>query len=162
MKAIIVGIGKNNEIGANHDMAWGRALPDDLKHFKQLSMGKSIIVGRSTFEHDFRGKPLKDRETIVVTSQHIETHGAVQARSVEQAYALAKHDIVVAGGGQLYAATIDDMDVLYVTEIYATFPEATVFFPAIDPSIWREVSREHHKADERNLYSFDFVEYARA
>ncbi len=159
MKAIIVGIGKNGEIGANNDMAWGRALPDDLKHFKELSMGKSIIVGRSTFEHDFRGKPLKDRETIVVTSRDIETNGAMTASSLEEAYSRASHDIIVAGGGKLYAAALDDMDTLYVTEIDAKFPNASVYFPAIDTSVWREVSREHHEADERNSYAFDFVEY---
>ena len=77
MKAIIVGIGKNNEIGANNDMAWGHDLPDDLAHFKSLSMGKTLIVGRNTFQNDFRGKPLKGRETIVVTSQDFDTNGEI-------------------------------------------------------------------------------------
>lgn len=159
MKAIVVGIDKNGAIGANHDMPWGRSVPDDLANFKKLTTGGSIIIGHNTFVHDFRGKPLKDRENIVVTRTPTGVPGVLSAASLESAYALARYPIFVVGGGQIYAQAIDDMDVLYVTEIDAEFPDATVFFPPIDKSIWKETSREHHEADERNKYAFDFVTY---
>ena len=83
------------------------------------------------------------------------------ALSLEAAYELARYETFVIGGGQIYAAAMDDMDKLYVTEVDAEFPNATVHFPAIDMAKWHEVSREHHDADERNAYAFDFVEYER-
>lgn len=161
MKSIIVGIGTNNAIGADHDMPWHRDVPDDLKYFSKMTKGNSVIVGRNTFEHDFRGKPLPDRETIVVTREPVGVPGVLSAASLASAYEIARYPIFVSGGGSIYAQAINDMDRLYVTEIDAAFPDATVYFPSIDPAIWKEVSREHHEADERNKYDFDFVVYDR-
>lgn len=158
MKMIIVGVGKNREIGANQDMPWSRALPDDLANFRKLSTGKTVIMGYRTFESVGK-RPLPNRQNIVVSREPTRVKGVLTAFSLKAAYALAQHDIVVMGGGQIYAQAIDDMDVLYVTEIDAEFPEATVFFPEIDAGTWQEVSREHHDADDRNKYSFDFVKY---
>ncbi len=161
MKSIVVAIDKHNAIGTGKDMPWGRALPDDLERFKTLTTGGSIIVGRGTFENDFHAKPLPNRENIVITSKPTGVRGVLSADSLEAAYALARYPIFVVGGGQVYAAAIDDMDILYVTEVDAEFPDATVFFPSIDKDIWQEVGREHHVSDDRNAYSFDFVEYQR-
>ncbi len=157
---IIVGMGKNREIGANQDMPWSRALRDDLINFKKLSSGKSVIMGYRTFE-SIGKKPLPNRQNIVVSREPTGVEGVLTAYSLEAAYALAQYDVVVMGGGQIYADAIDDMDVLYVTEIDAEFPEATVFFPKIDQTKWQETSREHHEIDERNTYAFDFVKYER-
>lgn len=158
MKAIVVGMGKNREIGANQDMPWHNALPDDLARFRKLSTGKTVIMGYRTFE-SIGKRPLPDRQNIVITREPTGVEGVISCSSLEAAYAMAQYDIIVMGGGVIYADAIDDMDVLYVTEIDAEFPEATVFFPEIDKDKWQEVSREHHNADERNKYSFDFVEY---
>lgn len=159
MKAAVVAIDKNNGIGADNDLLWQRDLPADLAHFKRLTTGGSIIMGRKTFESI--GRPLPDRESIVVSRTPTGVPGVLTAASLEAAYALARYPIFVIGGGQVYAESLNDMDKLYVTEVDAEFAQASVFFPQIDPSKWREVSREHHKADERNKYNYDFVEYDR-
>lgn len=161
MKSIIVGISKNNAIGANHDMPWHREVPDDLAYFGRMTKGNSVIVGRNTFEHDFRGKPLPERENIVVSSTPVNVEGVLSANSLEAAYELARYPIFVSGGGRIYKDAIKDMDRLYVTHIDATFEDATVFFPEIDANVWKEISREHHDADDRNKYAFDFVVYDR-
>lgn len=157
MKAIVVAIDKNNGIGAENDLLWQRDLPADLAHFKKLTTGGSIIMGRRTFESI--GRPLPNRENIVVSRKPTGVQGVLTANSLNSAYELARYPIFVIGGGQVYAESINDMDVLYVTEVQADFPQATVFFPAIDKSVWQEVSREHHEADEKNKYAFNFVTY---
>ncbi len=159
MKAIVVAMDRQNGIGADNDLLWQRDLPADLAHFKRLTSGGSIVMGRKTFESI--GRPLPDRENIVVSSTPTGVKGVLTAVSLPSAYELARYPIFVIGGGQIYAQSIDDMDVLYVTEVDAEFAQATVFFPAIDSNVWREASREHHEADERNKYAFDFVTYER-
>nr|AIA13024.1 Dihydrofolate reductase [uncultured bacterium] len=159
MKSIIVAVDKNMGIGAKNDLLWMRDLPDDLAHFKKMTTGASVIMGRNTF--DSIGKPLPNRENIVVSHRPVGVDGVLTAADLPSAYQLARYPIFVIGGGRIYADAITDMDRLYVTEVVEEFPQATVFFPAIDKSVWREVSREHHDADERNKYAFDFVVYDR-
>ena len=158
MKSIIVAMDKNNAIGFENDLPWGRGLKDDMAHFAKTTRGKTVIMGRKTFE-SIGSKPLPDRQNIVVTSRPTGVTGVQSALSLEAAYALARYDIFVIGGGQLYTAALDDMDQLIVTYVDVEFPEATVFFPEIDRERWREVSREQHKADERNSYGFDIKKY---
>ena len=160
MKSIIVAMDKNNAIGFENDLPWGRGLKDDMTHFAKTTRGKTVIMGRKTFE-SIGSKPLPDRQNIVVTSKPTGVAGVQSALSLEAAYALARYDIFVIGGGQLYTAALDDMDQLIVTYVDVEFPEATVFFPEIDRERWREVSREQHKADERNSYGFDITKYQR-
>lgn len=159
MKAIVVAMDKNNGIGANNDMMWSRDLPADLAHFKRTTTGGSVIMGRNTFESI--GRSLPDRENIVVSRTPTSVPGVLTAASLESAYELARYPIFVIGGGQVYAQAIDDMDKLYVTEVDAEFPQATVFFPPINREEWQEVSREHHDADDKNKYGYDFVVYER-
>jgi dihydrofolate reductase len=161
MKSIVVAMDKDRGIGANNTLLWQRDLPADLAHFKQLTVGKSIIMGRKTYESI--GRALPDRENIVVSrSQAIADPGVVTAVSLVQAYALAQHPIAVIGGGQIYEQALSTVDVLYVTEVDAVFREASVFFPKISPDMWRETAREHHAADDRNKYAYDFVTYERS
>lgn len=157
MKSIIVAVDNKLGIGAENDLLWMRDLPDDLAYFKRLTTGTSVIMGRNTF--DSMGKPLPNRENIVVSHRPVGVPGVLTATSLKSAYELARYPIFVMGGGRIYADAIDDMDRLYVTEVAAEFPQATVFFPSIDKTIWHETSREHHPADERNKYAFDFVIY---
>ncbi len=159
MKAIVVAVDKNNGIGADNDLLWIRDLPADLAHFKKLTTGGSIIMGRKTFESI--GRPLPNRENIVVSRTPTGVQGVLTANSLNSAYELARYPIFVIGGGQVYADAVDDMDILYVTEVQAEFPQATVFFPTINEAKWQEISREHHDSDEKNKYAFDFVEYRR-
>jgi dihydrofolate reductase len=160
MKAIIVAMDKNRGIGAHNDLLWQRDLPADLAHFKKLTTGKSIIMGRKTFESI--GRSLPNRQNIIVSRQGaLGVAGTMTAASLTSAYALAQFDIFVIGGGELYAQAIDDVDTLYVTHVDASFSEATTFFPQIDHEEWQEVSRSHHESDDLNKYAFDFVTYKR-
>lgn len=157
MKAIVVAVDKNMGIGADNDLLWQRDLPADLAHFKSITTGGSIIMGRNTFESI--GRPLPERENIVISSHPVGIQGVLTAASLESAYALARYPVFVIGGGRVYADSIDTVDRLYVTEVDASFPNASVFFPAIDPDVWAETERSHCEADEKNKYAYDFVIY---
>ena len=159
-KALIVAYGRNGEIGAHGDLPWGRNLPGDLAQFKRRTTGGSIIMGRRTFE-SIGKRPLPDRENIVVSSTPAGVSGVLTALSLESAYALARYPIFIIGGARLYRAALPTVDVIYATEVDATFPDADTFFPKLS-SEWQEVAREHHQADEKNAYSFDVVEYRRS
>ena len=159
-KALIVAYGRNGEIGAHGDLPWGRNLPGDLAQFKRRTTGGSIIMGRRTFE-SIGKRPLPDRENIVVSSTPAGVSGVLTALSLESAYALARYPIFIIGGARLYRAALPTVDVIYATEVDATFPDADTFFPKLSGE-WQEVVREHHEADEKNSYSFDVVEYRRS
>lgn len=158
MKAIVVAQDKLNGIGADNDLLWQRDLPADLRHFKEITTGGTIIMGRKTF--DSIGRPLPNRENIVVTRTPFELEGIICVSSLDDAYRVASNEnVYVIGGGQIYAQALADVDRLYVTYVDAEFPQASVFFPQIDLTQWQEISREHHDADEKNKYEYDFVEY---
>ena len=159
MKAIVVAVDKNNGIGADNDLLWQRDLPADLANFKKLTKGNTVVMGRKTFESI--GRPLPERENIVVSRKPTGVKGVLTASSLDSAYELARNDIYIIGGGQIYEQALSDVDVIYMTQVDAEFHQATVFFPRVDCLAWREVSRDHHEADERNKYAFDFVTFER-
>lgn len=161
MKSIVVAYDKNYGIGAENDLLWLRDMPADLKHFKQTTMGGAIIMGRKTF--DSIGMPLPGRQNIVVSRAPMIIEGATAVTTLEDAYSAVEsnRETYVIGGGQIYNASIDTIDRIIATEVDAEFPQATVFFPAINKDAWQEVSREHHDSDERNKYPYDFVVYER-
>lgn len=156
---MVVAYDRNRGIGADGDLLWQRDLPADLAHFKKLTIGKSIIMGRKTFESI--GRALPDRQNIVLTSHPTGIEKVLSAYSLVAAYALAQFPIVVIGGESVFRESLPDIDTIYATEVGADFPQATVFFPDVDMQQWTEASREHHDADGRNKYPFDFVEYTR-
>lgn len=160
MKTIVVAMDKNRAIGANNDLPWGRDLKDDLVNFKRLTTGQTIIMGRKTFE-SIGARPLPNRENIVVSRTPTGVKGALTALSLPAAYALARNDIYIIGGGQIYEQTIDEVDRLVVTYVDTEFTEADVYFPQINCTVWAEVSRDRHEADARNKYAFDIVAYER-
>lgn len=163
MKAAVVAMDRMNAIGYDNDLPWGRTLKDDLAHFRQLTFGKTLIMGRKTFD-SIGARPLPKRENIVVSrGADPQIEGVKWAASPAEAYALASHDdVFVIGGAGLWETTFDDLDRLYVTYVDAEFPEATVFFPQISCEDWIEIARERYEADERNKYAFDIVTYERA
>lgn len=162
MKSIIVSYSQERGIGAGGDLLWQRDLPADLQHFKTLTTGNAIIMGRVTFFSDLKQRILPNRQTIIVSSQDLQISGATVVDSLLAAYAAVEkgRDAFVIGGAQIFAQAIKDVDRMYVTEVYAKVP-ADTFFPAFSKEDWREVSREHHEMDERNRYAFDFVTYVR-
>lgn len=149
---------QNRGIGADNDLLWMRDLPADLAHFKKLTTGKSIIMGRKTFE-SIGSKPLPNRQNIVLSRTPTGVEKVITAGSLQAAYAMAQFPIFVIGGESVFREALPDVDVVYVTEVKATFPQATIFFPEINMNEWHEVAREHHEADKKNKYAFDFVEY---
>lgn len=160
MKAIVVAHDKNFGIGANNDLLWQRNLPADLMNFKKITDGKPIIMGRRTFESI--GRALPGRRNIVISRTMEFANSIETVDSLTSAYQLAgDDDVFVIGGEQIFNLSLDSIDRIYATEVDASFDNATVFFPAIDKSIWQEISRESHSADDNNLYNYDFVVYDR-
>ena len=161
-KAIIVAYDTNRAIGRGGDLPWGRSLPADLAHFKRLTRGGDIVMGRKTFE-SIGSRPLPDRENIVISSRPTGVKGVLTAVNLESALALARYKTFIIGGAQVYSDALNapEIDTIYATEVDATFSDADTFFPELDMTIWQEVSRTHHPADEANTYAFDFVIYQR-
>lgn len=160
MKSIVVAYDRNYGIGAGNDLLWMRDLPADLAHFKKLTIGKSIIMGRRTFE-SIGSHPLPNRQNIVVSSRPTGVDGVITCASLSTAYTMAQFEIMVIGGASLYEASLPDIDRVYATEVDATFTQASVFFPSLNKNLWHEVSRDPHPVDEKNKHAFDFVVYER-
>ena len=148
----------NNVIGDNNQLMWH--LSDDLRRFKLLTSGHPVIMGRVTF--DSVGKPLPNRTNIVITRNKDWTSEGVEvAHSLKKAIDRAKEidtEIFIIGGGKIYEQSMDVADAIEVTEVHHTF-EGDTLFPEIDLNVWKEVSRENHKKDERNEYDYSFVRY---
>jgi dihydrofolate reductase len=157
--AIIAALARNRVIGRGNRLPWH--LPDDLRHFKRLTLGHPIVMGRRTWE-SLPGL-LPDRTHFVVTRDPgYRAAGAVVVHSLDAALAAAGGDeAFVVGGAELYALALPRAARLYLTLVDAEV-EGDVFFPPVDPAQWREVAREPHAADERHAYPFAFVTMERA
>ncbi len=157
--SIIVAMAKNNEIGRNNDLLW--RLPAELKHFKEITTGHTIIMGRKTFESLPKGA-LPNRRNIVL-SRHANTRleGCEVYSSLDAALIklLDEEEVFIIGGAEVFRQAFPLADKLYLTRVHAEFPDADTFFPEIDRTDWRETFRETHPADEKNPYSFTFYEY---
>ena len=156
---IIVAAGERNAIGKDNDLIWH--LSDDLKRFKKLTNGHHIIMGRKTFESF--PKPLPNRIHVVITRQsdYKVPDGVIVVNSLDDALDVAKKDDqpFIIGGGEIYKQSIALVDKLEITRVHSTFKDADTFFPEIDTSIWKEVSRKTHDADEKHTYAFSFITY---
>lgn len=161
MKSIVVAYDKKFGIGANNDLLWQRNLPADLEHFKNITSGGAIIMGKNTYKSI--GRLLPNRQNIIVSSSIGLVDGATVVDSLEKAYDMVDkgRETYIIGGGQIFAAAFNGIDRIYATEVNKVFDSATVFFPVISSDVWREISREKHTADEKNLYDYDFVVYDR-
>lgn len=155
----IVAIAENNAIGKNNQLLWH--MPNDLKHFKDVTSGRTIIMGRKTF--DSVGKPLPKRRNIVVTRQDITIPGCEVVKSVEDGLALCngEDEVFIGGGAEIYRLAMPLTDRIYLTIIHHTF-EADTFFPELDEKEWNEVKREDFGADEKNAYPYSFITLERA
>lgn len=158
MKAIVVAYDRSRGIGADNDLLW-LPMPADFRHFKEITSGATVIMGRKTYESI--GRPLPNRQNIVVSRSDLTIDGVDVVSTLEDAYKASEYDIYVIGGGNVYAQALNDMDIVYATEIDGAFPQATVFFPSLG-SEWKETTREHHDADEKNAYAYDFVTYTKS
>jgi dihydrofolate reductase len=161
MLALIVAVADGNRvIGRAGQLPWGR-LPADLRHFKRLSLGHPVVMGRKTY--DSIGRPLPGRPNLVITRQAswaaegTETLPTVAA-ALARAAGLAGPEgtVCVIGGGEIYRETLPAADVVYLTEVHGAFA-GDAYFPDLSPSEWREENRERHEADEHNPYPYSFV-----
>ena len=159
MITLIVAINKNRGIGFENKLLYW--LPNDLKRFKSLTTGNTIIMGRKTFDSLPKGA-LPNRRNIVLTRSDRGFAGAETFHSLQEALQHCEdEEIFIIGGASLYEEAMPLADRLCVTEIDDNLVEADVFFPEIDSHIWTELSREHHAMDEKHHYAYDFVDYIR-
>ncbi|MEN5205748.1 dihydrofolate reductase [Stenotrophomonas sp. TWI700] len=160
--SLIAALDRDHGIGRDNDLPW--KLPDDLKHFKALTLGKPILMGRKTALS--LGRALPGRPNLVLTrSGQVPFEGMQAATSLEQALLYAADagadELCVIGGGEIYRLVMAQATDLHLTWV-DTAVAADTHFPPVDPALWVEVAREHHAADERHAYAFDFVDYRRA
>ena len=154
---LVVAIDAQRGIGVNNQLPWH--LPEDLAHFKRVTLGRPMIMGRKTF--DSIGRPLPGRRNIVVTRNPEWRHEGVEAvTSLEAAIALVgDEEASIIGGAQIFEAALPLADRMIVTEIAHAFACDT-FFPAIDPAVWVESARERHRS-ESNGFDYAYVTYVR-
>ncbi len=156
--SMIAAMTQDRVIGKDNDMPWH--LPDDLQFFKKNTLGKPVVMGRKTFE-SIGCRPLPNRPNFVISLQTDLDYSVPVLASIEEAINAAKADnpqeIVIMGGGQLYKQMLPEAERLYLTLIDAQIDGDTHFPDWTQVGEWFEVSREHHPADERHAYAFDFV-----
>lgn len=160
--SLIAAVAENGVIGAGQTMPW--RLSSDLKRFRQLTMGKPVVMGRKTFETI--GKPLAGRTNIVVSRRNdVAGESVVVASSLEEALragaARGADEVMIIGGGQVYADAMPLADRLYITHVAAR-PDGDIHFPTIDPALWRPVSEERYPAGEKDSAATRFVIYEHA
>ena len=166
MKLVLVAaIGENNVIGRGGKLPWH--LRSDLQHFRKLTLGRPVIMGRKTYESI--GKPLKERTNIVLTRDlALKIPGSVLATSMDAALAMAREDakkrgvdeIMVIGGSDVFETLMAKADRLEITHVHAA-PEGDAFFPSIDPAQWREIGRTEYPAGPNDDASFAVATYLR-
>ena len=161
MLSIIVAKAQNNIIGKDNKLLWH--LPEDLKRFKNLTTGHTIIMGRKTFES--LGRVLPNRKHIVFTQNpdfkvNDENVKVVHSMLEIQEYIEDKEENFVIGGAMIYNLLMPYVNKMYVTEIHKDF-EGDTFFPKINLDIWKEVSREKGEKTDENDFDYDFVIYER-
>jgi dihydrofolate reductase len=152
--SIVVAIAENNAIGKNNQLLWH--LPADLKHFKQITTGHTIIMGRKTF--DSIGRPLPNRRNIVVTrTAGLQIPGAEVTNTIAAALELcaAEDEVFIIGGAEIYKSALTLTDRIYLTRVHASY-DADAFFPEIDFGTWKETNIEKQLPDEKNHVAYTF------
>lgn len=154
IKSIVVAIAQNNGIGKDNQLLWH--LPADLKHFKDITSGHTIIMGRKTYASI--GKPLPNRRNIIITrNTALELPGAEVVHSLAEALQLCEGtaEVFIIGGAEIYKQAIADCDRIYLTVVEGNF-EADAFFPVIDPALWSAQDSVSHQPDEKNKLAYTF------
>ncbi|MCJ0743864.1 dihydrofolate reductase [Pedobacter montanisoli] len=152
--SIVVAVSSNNAIGKGNELLW--YLSADLKHFKNITTGHTIIMGRKTYESI--GKPLPNRRSIVIThNKDYKIEGAEVVHSLNDALDLLgeNEEGFIIGGAQIYNQVLPFCNKIYLTTVHHHF-DADAFFPEIDRKVWKETEKAEHKADERNEFDYTF------
>ena len=157
--SIIVAADERNAIGRAGGLPWH--LPDDLKHFKALTLGKPVLMGRKTW--DSIGRPLPGRHNIVITRQSpFAVPGVTVVASLDAAFAAAggAAEACVIGGADIFRLALRRADVVHLTRVHAVVA-ADTFLPPLDETTWQEAGREDHAPDARHAYAYSFIELRR-
>ena len=161
--SMIVATAQNRVIGRDNALPW--YLPNDLKYFKQTTLGKPVIMGRKTYESI--GKPLPGRTNIVITRQTDYlpegvkvVHSVAEARDLAESVCLidGQEEAMIMGGAEIYTLALPDADRLYLTEVHADV-DGDAYFPEYDKTEWQQISREDFSAEGPNPYNYSFVVY---
>jgi dihydrofolate reductase len=159
--SIIVAVSENNVIGIDNQLPWH--LPADLKYFKNLTTGHTILMGRKTFESI--GRPLPNRENIVITrDEQFQHEGIIIKHSIEDAihYCRSKMDeVFIIGGDTIYQQTISWVNRIYYTRVHVLIENGTAFFPELNMEEWKMVQSDYFLKDEKNQYDYTFEVYDR-
>lgn len=152
----IVAMAENRVIGAKNQLPWH--LPADLAHFKSITTGHPILMGRKTYESI--GKPLPNRTNIIMTRDpYYQVDHCIVVSSIDDAIAAASdehQEFFIIGGAEIYQQLLPSIQRLYLTLIHQEF-EGDVYFPELNMSEWEEISRAAHTADEKNVYAYSFI-----
>lgn len=159
--ALIVAMAENRIIGINNALPWH--LPNDLKYFKAITMGKPVIMGRKT--HESIGRPLPGRTNIVISRDtELEFEGCSAVADIEEAVELAENialidgaaEAIIIGGAQIYQLTLPLVERIYLTQVHAQVKGDT-YFPEFDTDEWQQVGREDFQAEGNNPYDYSFI-----
>lgn len=160
---LIAALDRNRAIGRGNALPWH--LPDDLKRFKALTLGKPVLMGRKTAASLGRALP-KRRNLVLTRSGQVPFDGMEAVASIDDALRIAAaagtSELCVIGGGEVYALALPMATRMHLTHVDTVIDGCDAFFPAFDPAAWRESARSHHAADEAHAFAFDFVDYVQA
>lgn len=156
---MVAAIGQNNELGRNNDMMWD--LPIDMKHFRERTEGKPVIMGRRTFNS--LGRPLPKRRNIVISRGFMGHDDIELVHSVAEALEITKNEpeIMIMGGGEIYTQFLPYATHLSVTRVHASFEDAHAFFPKWNEDDFVLISEKKYMPDERHAFGFDIQEWER-
>jgi len=162
--SLIAALSLNRVIGKNNDLPW--RLPDDMKYFMESTKGHYVIMGRKNYQSlPDKFRPLPNRTNIVITrSQDFKAPGCQVVHTLNDALEITRkanqQQVFIIGGAEIYALALPLANRLYLTEIQAEVVGDT-YFPEVNMTTWKELSRRRHLADDRHLFAFDFVVYER-
>ena len=162
MKSIVVAFDAVRTIGRNGDLPWAGQLPADMRHFKELTEGESVIMGRRTFDSlPDSYRPLPNRKNIVLSLSATAIDGAFVARSLDEAYEIAGENPLVIGGADIYRQALPTVNRVFATEIMARTVGGDAFFPDLPRDEWQVSDVQDFESDAKNKYDYSFVTYLR-
>jgi len=158
--ALVAALSRDRAIGRDNELPWH--LPDDLRRFKALTLGHAVLMGRRTAQSIGRALP-KRRNLVLSRAESVPIAGMERCASLDEVLARcsAEETLYVIGGGEIYAQTLAIADLLHLTWVDCTVPDADAWFPSFDAAQWREIARESHAADLRHAQAFAFVDLER-
>lgn len=161
MLSIIVAVAENNAIGKDNDLIW--YISDDLKRFKRLTTGHTILMGRKTFESLPNGSLPKRTNVVITRDESLKLDKCLMMNSIEEAiekYKDSEEEVFIIGGGSIYEKMLPFAKKLYLTKVHESF-DADVFFPEINMEEWKITAEENHSKGEKNEFDFSFIDLVR-